>query len=372
MRQEGKERKIVQAPQMGAGSAQCIIVIDQEPLRRTAAADCANAMADLDRVRAGWHRFEREDKPAFARWRAREFGALLSQAREVEMQVRDCQALVHEVEMEMRRGFQDAHSAYQRVMFRRENPSASPEEEPAFEAKKPGIARTLSEFEQEALFQEWVHKSLGTNPDKMDDDAYSTTFEAFKTHMFRGAREEPAPPKSFRGHTQGRIASDEDEEEESIGPVDARVKELYRVLVRRLHPDLRADRSAAVSALWHDVQEAYNASDVPQLEILLALSDIEADHMGAATSLSRMRTLHAELERALRALEKSLLEAEGEDAWNFARRGPDETLRLRVERELKSNLTSRTLRLDLLMRTIAGWAQGPIANRQVVRERRFA
>ena len=54
------------------------------------------------------------------------------------MQIRDCQTLVHEVEMEMRRGFQDAHSAYQRVMFRRANPAAEPVEEEL------GAARAVS------------------------------------------------------------------------------------------------------------------------------------------------------------------------------------------------------------------------------------
>src|SRR5690349_22228097 len=85
-----------------------LIVIDQEPLRARAAEDCAEAIARLNRARAGWQHFERKDKPAFIRWRAREFGALLSRAREVEVQIRDLQTLVHEVEMEMRRGFHDA------------------------------------------------------------------------------------------------------------------------------------------------------------------------------------------------------------------------------------------------------------------------
>ena len=59
-------------------------------------------MDRLEKARVVWHRFEREDKPAFVRWRAREFGTLLSQAREVEVRIRESQALVHEVEMEMR------------------------------------------------------------------------------------------------------------------------------------------------------------------------------------------------------------------------------------------------------------------------------
>ncbi len=98
---------------------------------------------------------------------------------------------------------------------------------------------------------------------------------------------------------------------------------------------------------------------------LLALSDIESNHVGNQTSVSQMRAVFVELERALRALEKSLREAEGEDAWNFAQTGPTSDLRTRVERELKSDLAARTKRLDLLTDAIAAWAQGPAANRKV-------
>jgi hypothetical protein len=285
------------------------------------------------------------------------------------MQIRDHQTLVHEVEMEMRRTFQDAHSAYQRVMFRRANPAGAGEaEEPAAIRGKRGATRRLSDFEKEALFQEWVRRSLGTNPDKMDDEAYTTSFEAFKSHMFRAAPEEPAAPNVQRAHSNRRAIEDEDEDEkeQEVVAVDARVKELYRRLVRRLHPDLRADGSAAVSALWHEVQEAYAASDVARMEILLALSDLEANRI-ADQSLSQMRAVLGELERSLRALEKSLIEAEGEEAWDFARIGPSPDLRLRVERQLKFELAARTRRLDLLTRTIAEWARSPSERRVVAR-----
>lgn len=334
-----------------------LVLINQEPLRAKVAADCTSAMARLEMVRAGWHHFERKDKPAFARWRAREFGALLSRAREVETQISERQALVHEVEMEMRRMFQDAPSAYQRVMFRRANPTAAADEEAAT-PNDGGAARKVSDFEKEALFQDWVKSALGTNPDKMDDEAYSTSFEAFKTHMFRSQPEEAQP----RNQTRSRPAATRDplpgiDATEDDAAVDLRVKELYRILVRRLHPDLRADGSATVSALWHEVQEAYAASDVARMEILLALSDIKSNR-AADQTLSQMHALLAELQRALRALEKSLLEAEGEEAWDFAHVGSRPELRQRVERELKAELAGRIRRLDLLTRTIEGWAEG--------------
>jgi hypothetical protein len=303
--------------------ASAVVVIDQQPLRRQAAADCTSAIADLERARADWHQFEHKDKPAFARWRAREFGPLLSRAREVEVQIREHQAVIDEVEIEMRRLFQDPHTAYQRVMFRRGDPVAAAEQEAA-RARSGGsdASRKVSEFEQEALFQEWVKSSLGTNPDKMDDEAYSTSFEAFKTHMFRSAPPEPPRHNAARADQQRpRHEPEPDELPEENNEPDARVKELYRTLVRRLHPDLRGDGSAAVSALWHEVQEAYAASDVARMEILLALCEIGANPMSDDTTLSQMRAVFAELTRALGALEMSLEEAEREDAWDFARLG---------------------------------------------------
>jgi hypothetical protein len=222
----------------------------------------------------------------------------------------------------------------------------------------------LSDFEKEALFQEWVRRSLGTHPDKMDDAVYASSFEAFKAHMFRAIPEEPQLPHRRPQAFRTAPVEEDDAEEDAKMPADYRVKELYRRLVRRLHPDLRADGSADVSALWHEAQEAYAAQDIARMEILLALSDIESQRTENQT-LSQMRAVFTELQRALEALEKSLREAENEDAWDFARVGPTPDLRLQVERQLKIDLASRAQRLDLLRRTVAEWAAGPIANRQV-------
>jgi hypothetical protein len=149
--------------------------------------------------------------------------------------------------------------------------------------------------------------------------------------------------------------------------IDPRVKEIYRRLVRRLHPDLRADGDASVSSLWHEVQEAYVAGDVARMELLLALSDLAYAPGGAGTTLSQMRSVLGELTRSVRALELSLAEAGREDSWNFARIGPSEDLRLRVERQLKHDLALRQQRLELLTKTIAGWAERPQFSRETLR-----
>jgi len=73
------------------------------------------------------------------------------------------------------------------------------------------------------------------------------------------------------------------------------------------------------------------------------------------------------LTRSVRALELSLVEAGREDAWNFARTGPTEDLRVRVERQLKHDLALRQQRMELLTKTIAGWVERPHFSRETLR-----
>ncbi|MFL6528881.1 MAG: hypothetical protein ACJ8KX_00285 [Chthoniobacterales bacterium] len=334
-------------------AARAIILLDQNSFRRSVAEECSALRLRLSEARAAWHRFEREDKQSFVRWRARAFGSLLSELRDIEAQIREHETLVHEVEMEMRRGFYDPHTAYNRVMVRRGNPTAPPPE-PAPQ-RTSGSEQVVSEFEQEALFHDWVHKFMGTHPDKLDDETYEASFEAFKTHMFRSRPKEQ--PRVSKVAEFVRQNAPRPEEEAAPVPVDARVKEVYRLLVRRLHPDSRVDGNAAASALWHEVQEAYAANDVAQLEILLALSDIEADPFNDETTLAQMRAVARELERALFALEDSLRQASNDDAWNFARTGPDDHLQTSVERDLTGTLRMRSDRLALLQQTLASWSR---------------
>ncbi|PYL37342.1 MAG: hypothetical protein DMF36_09785, partial [Verrucomicrobia bacterium] len=241
---------------------------------------------------------------------------------------------------------------YRRVLFRRENPGVAEDRKTSSNGSQ--STPHLSEFEQEALFEEWVQTFLGTNPAKMDDEAYSTSFEVFKSHMF--VRPGSAPGRSDPRPEDGRRSA-VDEEPAEPGTIDPRVKEIYRRLVRRLHPDWRADGDATVSSLWHEVQEAYAAGDVARMELLLALSDL-SNALGASTTLSQMRSTLSELTRSVRALELSLVEARREDSWNFARTGPSEALRSRVERQLKHDLALRQQRLEFLTGIIAGWATG--------------
>jgi len=345
-----------------------MVLIDQGPLRRKAASECSREMARLERARAEWRRYESEDKTAFARWEAATVGPLLSRLREIESALREKEALMMEVDLEMLFGGAGTHrAAYARVKQRRNSPPPPPDAGAqsgdgarggGHESARPPEGAdgdpfdddfmSEEEIEEVLLFEDYLFYELGLDPDRMSDVKYDRLFEEFRAKRHRQSRAQsrssgpesnaerwtpPAPPK----------------------PAQDRVKELYRVLVRRLHPDMRADSSAEVSALWHEVQEAYSHGNVERLEMLLAFTDIQSNAAGEQTSLSQMRAVLAELRSSYNALQKNLRAARKEPAWNFNRRTDRKMLEQRMRWELEGAIAMQAGELRRLEALIASW-----------------
>lgn len=339
-----------------------LVLLDQRPLRRKAASECSRQMARLEKAKSEWKRFQVEDKAAFARWMASTFGALLSRLREIEAAIASRQALIREIDMEMTfGGARTYRSAYARVQSRRDNPQPQPEADPHASPPPPpreddegaeGAEGTpfgdIPEFAQEMLFENYLRMVMGMNPDRMSDAKYEKMFADFKADVFGRERPErqtdAAPPK----------------------PEQSRIKELYRQLVRRLHPDTRAESDAEVSAVWHEVQEAYSDGNVERLEMLLAMTDLQENATGEHTSLFQMRSVLAELRRSYNALQRNLRDAKSDPAWNFGRMQDRSVLGKRIERDLKLNITACERRLEDLESEIARWSAPPKARKKQV------
>jgi hypothetical protein len=331
-----------------------MVWVDQVPLRRLTASECSRAMERLEKARTEWRRFEREDQPAFQRWKASTFGALLSRIREVEDLVRQKERLIAEVEQEMySSGSRSYRAAYTRVQKRRENPDEEthsrtppPEEERArFDEDE---EEELDEFTQELLFEEFLRTFLGMNPDRMSDRQYAKMFADFKAKIL-GRDHSSEPPPNWRAEAESDFAP------EPPKPLQDRVKELYRLLVRRLHPDMRADSNAEVSSLWHEVQEAYATGNAERLEMLLAFTDIQANTTGDHTSLFQMRSVLTELRNAFKALQRTLQTAKKDPAWNFARLSDRSNIESRLRREMDTTLAWHEDQLRQLEALIEPW-----------------
>ncbi len=377
-RKQGKSPKAWATRRVLGASAQVwsLVLIDQAPLRRKAATECQRALTKLEKAKAEWKRFQQEDVATYARWTATTFGALFTRQRELEAALHAKEMLIDEVEEEMYcSGTRSYHSAYAKVMRRRERPEPpgpgeaprDSEEEPPpgpdadenFAEDEPKIPfEQLSEAEKKRAFEDFLLNGMGVDPKRIPKSDYHLLFTIFRVKM--GERDKasssspPPPPRSAPPPQRGRKTAPKVDD-----PTDARVKELYRLLVRRLHPDTRADGDAEVSAIWHEVQEAYRTKNVERLEMLLALSELQADAFGEGTSLSQMASVLKELRRSHSALQRNLKAAKQDPAWNFAHRPDRDKLERRMTRDLNALIADMERHLEALEAQLAKWAKPP-------------
>jgi hypothetical protein len=338
-----------------------MVLLDQQPIRQKAASECSRALARLEKAKTEWNRFQKNDQPAFQRWMTSLFDPLLIRVRGLEAAVSEKELLVHEVEMEMIfGGARSRRAAYREVRHRRDQPPPpedaqhAPPPPPGQEESDPYDFANLPEFEQEELFEDFVRVVMGMNPDKLNNRTYARMFADFKADVLRKDRPQqpaPAPPP------------------QPPQPEQNRLKELYRLLVRRLHPDTQSENDTAVSALWHEVQEAYGHGNVDRLEMLLALTDVQANTTGDHTSLSQMRSVLTELRRAFNELQRNLRLAKNDPAWDFCRGSNHSALENRISRELKAQLLRLETRERQLDAEIARWSTPPKSRKKPAKGR---
>jgi hypothetical protein len=228
-------RKLKRPPARGAWS---LLVIDSAPIRQKAQRDYEKVQRDLERAKLELERFRTEDQPKYAKWLNSHFGALLTETRELHEKLYAAQSLVSEVHQEFYfGGHSSIHGAYAEVMRRREHPEQ-------FEKQM-----REEEEEEEEEFRKEFEQIFGASEEEF--------FEKF------GFGQKTPPKKSSS------------RENESRKPAITRLKDLYRSLARRLHPDAGGRRSQKEIEWWHQTQAAYQAGDIEKLELILTLADIE-------------------------------------------------------------------------------------------------
>lgn len=322
-----------------------MVLVDQAALRKRAASECSRQLSRLERAKAEWKRFETEDKVQFDRWMAATFGATLSRIRELGAMVAAKEALVNEVQEEMFwSGARNERTAYAKVQERRDNPPPEPEPERWEEADDAEAKDNFRALDEE-FFKEFL-RMTGVNPKRLSKADYDRMFAEFSGNAYA------EPERGPSAHKPAPQRSD-----------DARLKELYRQLVRRLHPDTRTKGDADVSALWHEVQDAYNTGNVERLETLLGLTDFQANATGEHTSVSQMRAILTELRRSFNGLQRNLRIAKNSMAWNFSQLKDRTILERRTSRELAVEVRNVEERLRGLEALIASWAASPKAKK---------
>jgi hypothetical protein len=100
-------------------------------------------------------------------------------------------------------------------------------------------------------------------------------------------------------------------------PPHSRLKELYRDLARRLHPDVNVELDEKRKNLWHQVQEAYENRDVERLETLSLMSGVLDKEARPGQSLGALKEFYLNLCQGLKRLKAQISECRKDPAWKF-------------------------------------------------------
>jgi len=303
-----------------------MVRVDGAYIRKKIKKDYEKALRDLEQSRGLFEQFEQTDRPQFTRWFSSHFGALLTELRELNAKLAADESIILMVESEVMFGGGSYASAYKRVMDQRNNPEPPPQEE---------------SDEKEDRFDE----EADPKNSKDSDDP----FKAFFDSLFGEAEpeEEPRERAGFRDRTRPKAAEP--------AQVSRRLKELYRAVVRRLHPDSQREMTPQKTEWWHQAQAAYEAGDADQLEVILTLCEIGEGGTTAHTSASLLQRITAQLKNSLRAIKQQISQLRREPAWNFSKRADRTALAEKIRSDLAYDLGLTRQRWRHAQDLIAKW-----------------
>lgn len=350
-----------------------LLIIDQVPLFSEARDAFEKAYQSIARLKADLHQHESEDLPAYNRWVHGTFGKYLTRARELAAMIQEKENLLIPLrERHWERFFGGVrHHHSERGMGR---------EEPGGEATFCDMHATWQTFEdgdEEGEYgpqhEETRYERANSFFDDEDELHFSEDSEAVRRFedLFRrrstedrgGGRYSSGP--SREECKRARRAASLDEEggtEPSAHQLSEaelllnRLKETYRLLVRKLHPDVNPDLTAEEKSLWNQVQAAYQQKNPEQLDLLLALSNVYSGRMGRDSSLYQLRRATREVERLVAPLRRKLEEASKHHAWKFSQGVDRAALFRKVERQFQRELAEmreRLARLDQQLKRFA-------------------
>ena len=268
------------------------------PLRRAAEKDALKGLREAAKVRIALEEFERRILPEYTRWEESHLTPLLAEERAMEAKIYELEDLLDEMIFAREVFGATGKETYDEFVKKKARQDETPSEEPDEPKNQeiPDFPEDEGLSDSEIAFRMFMRYSEEVDPLNLRKSDYKRLFEAFC---------------KFRKYEQPNPRSKPKE-------IPLRIKEIYRTLVRRLHPDTgHLRREPVFERLWHDLQDAYAAQDIDRMELLLAMTDLQSGKDGMKSTLFHMRRAAAEFLKTARVMKSRLNKARKTPAWKF-------------------------------------------------------
>ena len=297
-----------------------VVRLDTHAIRHKSLKDYHKTERSLAQLKSQLKRFHEQDTPGFRVWMHQTFGSLLTRQRELAQAIQDKQNLLLEIEDLADRYRLSDVAAYRKAQWRRAHPEEAQAEDLRFEEerrrrreerdKRSGKPYDPGDDEPDLddIFEDDDFKTIS-------DDAWNDFSDFFED--MTGIR---PPPRSTKPSPRE----------------DRSAREIYRTIVRQLHPDHHGAMSEVRKNLWHEAQEAYRRRDVAALYNVLARCDNGEAGLGPHSPVSLIRRLTAQLRQAIQSTQSEIRRMKTDPAWNYEQRTRDPHYTGRIRSDLQS------------------------------------
>ena len=296
MSRRRKPPRVSEMPSVRYSKDRRLVLLDQQPLREEAGGEAKRIMREVNEHAEMLAEFDRTMRPAYERWEAENLGPLLEEERRLHAKIAD---LEHRIDLADFESYFTGRDPFE--IFEETGQESEPEdanENP--EDNAPPEPDPDEGFDpEERDFRSYVRFIFGDDPDDLGKAKYKRLFEDYRRWRAKmGGANNSTKPKA--------------------DDIPARVKEIYRTLVRRLHPDTGRERSnPQTRKLWDDLQQAYAALDLERMEVLLAITDLHESGSAVRSTLYHLRQVARQLRGQLDGLKVRLRQARKSPAWTF-------------------------------------------------------
>jgi hypothetical protein len=367
-RRLGTKKKPTPAAPVSRSQQRALVVIDEGPIREAALSTYQKLETQMGQARLELEAFETGDQPAYQRWEARVFGTLLTDLRNASAELDQKNFMLRAIDEEILWTGCTEVTAYRRIMEALDDPEPL-DEEPDFEPADDfgpeefeGVPKGGKLFGESDLPPGYTAADVDRMPPKEKREFrafYEQMADLFEMltgrrapnldevlrHQRAGHRSEAGAGASAPGGRHHRPEPARAVPPEVQRTAD-RLKELYRALVRQLHPDCHPHQTGRDRELWHQLQTAYRQHDLELMEAIAGR--VELGLNGTATSLpvQILLRLTRDLVEALRGLRKQLAAAKQNPAWKFGKRAAElPQLEAKRRKSLERELRKVTLEL---------------------------
>ncbi len=290
-----------------------LIRLDISSVKKVLLLKWKKAERDFEKQQKEWDEYCNEDRPAYEKWLHATFGSRMTELRELHEQIRRKSWFIEQVECLSSMSGTSARKLYQELKekatdgkslhdvladYIRELDDLDDDEDEIFDDEDCEFAdNNFDQGESRSFFEKLFGENLNDEDDGDLKEEYNKIFEEFE--KFFGN-------KTVRGPSQPDIKNKQ-----------ARIRDIYRKLCFKLHPDTGCDFNAENSRLWHQIQDAYQKNDLDRLLAIQASVDMKQDPMASHISCTQILAVIDDFKTGLRSVRTLVSKAQKESSWRF-------------------------------------------------------